>query len=123
MSTKSTIAPEKSDTNAQQVHRVGLVEDHTLMREGMTLFIASVPGFRCIWAASSAKEAIAKSLGTGIGRGVSWQDIQIEHDTNGAPLVRLSGGAQSVALERGGVRVVLSLADEMDYVVAFAVLA
>jgi holo-[acyl-carrier protein] synthase len=71
----------------------------------------------------AAKEAIAKSLGTGIGRGVSWQDIQIEHDTNGAPLVRLSGGAQSVALERGGVRVVLSLADEMDYVVAFAVLA
>lgn len=71
----------------------------------------------------AAKEAIAKSLGTGIGRGVSWQDIQIEHDTNGAPLVRLSGGAQSVALERGGVRVVLSLADETDYVVAFAVLA
>jgi len=71
----------------------------------------------------AAKEAIAKSLGTGIGRGVSWQDIQIEHDTNGAPVVRLCGGAQRVALERGGVRVMLSLADEMDYVVAFAVLA
>lgn len=71
----------------------------------------------------AAKEAIAKSLGTGIGRGVSWQDIQIEHDTNGAPLVRLLGGAERVALARGGVRVALSLADELDYVVAFAVLA
>jgi holo-[acyl-carrier protein] synthase len=71
----------------------------------------------------AAKEAIAKSLGTGIGRGVSWQDIQIEHDTHGAPLVRLLGGAQRVALERGGVRVALSMADELDYVVAFAVLA
>jgi holo-[acyl-carrier protein] synthase len=71
----------------------------------------------------AAKEAVAKSLGTGIGRGVSWQDIQIDHDANGAPRVRLSGGAQRVALERGGARVELSMADEMNYVVAFAVLA
>ena len=71
----------------------------------------------------AAKEAIAKALGTGIGRGVSWQDIQIEHDDNGAPLVRLSGGASGVAPRRGGARVELSLADELDYVVAFAVLA
>lgn len=71
----------------------------------------------------AAKEAIAKALGTGIGRGVSWQDIQVEHDANGAPLVRLGGGARRVAAERGGQRVELSLADEVDYVVAFAVLA
>lgn len=71
----------------------------------------------------AAKEAIAKSLGTGIGRGVSWQDIQIDHDANGAPIVLLLGGAKRVARERGGTRVALSLADEMHYVVAFAVLA
>ncbi len=71
----------------------------------------------------AAKEAIAKALGTGIGRGVSWQDIQIEHDDSGAPLVRLSGGADRVAQGRGGRRVELSLADELEYVVAFAVLA
>lgn len=71
----------------------------------------------------AAKEAVSKALGTGIGRGVSWQDIRIEHDSNGAPLVHLSGGALDVARERGGERVALSLADELDYVVAFAVLA
>lgn len=71
----------------------------------------------------AAKEAVAKSLGTGIGRGVSWQDIQIEHDAHGAPRVRLLGGAQRVAGDRGGVRVELSVADEIEYVVAFAVLA
>ncbi len=94
-----------------------------LTPQEQTEYQASKQPIRLLAKRFAAKEAIAKSLGTGIGRGVSWQDIQIEHDTNGAPLVRLSGGAQSAALERGGVRVVLSLADEMDYVVAFAVLA
>ena len=84
---------------------------------------ASKQGNRLLAKRFAAKEAVAKALGTGIGRGVSWQDIQIEHDDNGAPLVILSGGARRVAVERGGQRVALSLADEVDYVVAFAVLA
>jgi len=71
----------------------------------------------------AAKEAVAKALGTGIGRGVSWQDIRISHDENGAPLVSLTGGALNVAREKGGSRVALSLADEVDCVIAFAVLA
>ena len=71
----------------------------------------------------AAKEAIAKALGTGIGRGVSWQDIQIEHNKDGAPTVVLSGGALRVARERGGSRVEISLSDEAEYVVAFAILA
>lgn len=71
----------------------------------------------------AAKEAVAKALGTGIGRGVSWQDILIGHDANGAPTVTLSGGALRRAGELGGNRVALSLADETDCVVAFAVLA
>lgn len=71
----------------------------------------------------AAKEAVAKALGTGIGRGVSWQDIRISHDKNGAPLVSLTGGALNVAREKGGSRVALSLADEVDCVIAFAVLA
>jgi len=70
----------------------------------------------------AAKEAIAKALGTGIGRGVSWQDIEIQHDAQGAPLVVLNGGAAEVVERRGGQGVLLSLADEQAYVVAFAAL-
>jgi holo-[acyl-carrier protein] synthase len=70
----------------------------------------------------AVKEAVAKALGTGIGRGVSWQDIEISHNDDGAPLATLSGGALEVAQRRGGTRVEISLADEQDYVVAFAVL-
>ena len=37
----------------------------------------------------AAKEAAAKALGTGIGRGISWQHMHIEHDEMGAPLLIL----------------------------------
>ena len=70
----------------------------------------------------AAKEAVAKSLGTGIGRGVSWQDIRVHHDDNGAPLVELSGGALEACTRRGGDSVALSISDEAEYVLAFAVL-
>ena len=66
----------------------------------------------------AAKEAVAKCLGTGIGRGVSWQDIAIVHDDSGAPGVQLSG-----AEKRGAGSVAISLSDEDEYVVAFAVLS
>ncbi len=69
----------------------------------------------------AAKEAIVKALGTGIGNGVSWQDISVEHDELGAPLVVLQGGAAARAEQLGGGKVLLSLADEQDSVVAFAV--
>jgi holo-[acyl-carrier protein] synthase len=70
----------------------------------------------------AAKEAVAKCLGTGIGRGVSWQNIRITHDEQGAPGVELSGEALRVAQARGGTQVLLSLADETDCVIAFAAL-
>ncbi len=70
----------------------------------------------------AAKEAVAKCLGTGIGRGISWQDIRILHDENGAPGVELSGGALRTAEALGGQRVLVSLADEEGCVIAFAAL-
>ncbi|ETN91487.1 Holo-[acyl-carrier-protein] synthase [Gammaproteobacteria bacterium MOLA455] len=71
----------------------------------------------------AAKEAIAKALGTGIGHGVSFQDMQISNDDRGAPHVQLSGGAAQVLHSLGGQRVLLSLADERDYAIAYAMLS
>tara|TARA_B110000977_G_scaffold10426_1_gene13598 strand:- start:2399 stop:2776 length:378 start_codon:yes stop_codon:yes gene_type:complete len=71
----------------------------------------------------AAKEAIAKALGTGIGHGVSFQDIQISNDEKGAPHVQLSGGAADVMHSRGGQQILLSLADERDYAIAYAILS
>ncbi len=70
----------------------------------------------------AAKEAIAKALGTGIGRGVSFQHLEVSNDASGAPLVALSEGALAAAQARGGSTVLLSIADEQDYAIAYAAL-
>ena len=44
----------------------------------------------------AAKEAVLKALGTGWRRGISWRDIEIRNDKNGAPTVKLRGGARDV---------------------------
>ena len=70
----------------------------------------------------AAKEAVAKALGTGIGHGVSFQDINVIKDNKGAPAISLSGGAEVVMRKRGGSQVLLSLADEVQYALAYAIL-
>ncbi|MDP5069510.1 MAG: holo-ACP synthase [Congregibacter sp.] len=70
----------------------------------------------------AAKEAIAKSMGTGVGEHLSWQDIELRSAESGAPVVHLSPRGSALALEKGGTRVLLSLSDERAYAVAFAVL-
>lgn len=69
----------------------------------------------------AAKEAVVKALGTGIGRGVSWQHVNICKDALGKPVVRLSEGALARAEMIGAETVHLSYSDEAGYVVAFAV--
>ena len=71
----------------------------------------------------AAKEAVAKALGTGIGNGVSFQDIEITHDDKGAPLVILSGGAKAVMFDKSASNVFISIADEINYAIAYAVIA
>lgn len=69
----------------------------------------------------AAKEAVVKALGTGIGRGISWQHFNITYDPSGRPLVQLKGGAQEKAEQLGIRQIHISYSDETDHVVAFAV--
>ncbi|GGO82426.1 holo-[acyl-carrier-protein] synthase [Marinobacterium nitratireducens] len=69
----------------------------------------------------AAKEAAVKALGTGIGRGVSWQHLEVGHDSLGKPELRLSGGADARARELGVARMHLSYSDEQQMIVAFVV--
>lgn len=69
----------------------------------------------------AAKEAILKALGTGLGQGMSWHCIQIDRDPLGAPQVVLSGAALARLEAGGGGAMLLSLSDEREQALAFAV--
>lgn len=70
----------------------------------------------------AAKEAISKALGTGIAQGVGFQQMEISSDALGKPVVVLSGSALARAEVLGGKKVLLSLSDEGEMILAFAVL-
>lgn len=57
----------------------------------------------------AAKEAVSKAFGTGIGESLGWLDIEVTHDSHGAPRVKLHGKAQELALQRGVSEVLVSL--------------
>ena len=57
-----------------------------------------------------AKEAIAKALGTGIGKEYGFKDLQILNDEKGKPYVF------------GRDDILISISDEKEYIVAFAIL-
>ena len=70
----------------------------------------------------AAKEAISKVLGTGMQFGVSFGDILILTDLKtGQPLVELRGHAKQQASMKGINRILISISDEKDYAIAFAV--
>ena len=68
----------------------------------------------------AAKEAIMKALGTGLAGGLSWQHMQIDRDPLGAPVVVLSWAAAQRVADGGGGRMLLSLSDEREQALAFA---
>lgn len=75
----------------------------------------------------AAKEAILKTLGTGMRQGLSWQDMSIINDDLGAPFVSLTGGvAKALAEKQAGKEkktiISISLSDEDAYALAFIVI-
>ncbi len=70
----------------------------------------------------SAKEAVSKAFGTGIGAQLGWQDIEVRRKESGQPYVVLHGRGQSLMDIRGGRLVHLSLSHTTSYAAAVAVL-
>lgn len=69
----------------------------------------------------AAKEAFSKALGTGVRGVVALRAVGVAHDALGKPRYVLAPPVQAL-LDAGGLRAHLSLSDEAEYVVAFAIL-
>jgi holo-[acyl-carrier protein] synthase len=70
----------------------------------------------------SAKEAISKAFGTGIGAALGWRDMEICRKESGEPFVILHGKGEKLFAARQAKRLLISLSHTKDYAAATAVL-
>ena len=69
----------------------------------------------------AAKEAFGKALGTGVAAPATLHAVRVGHDALGKPVFEFSP-LLAEHMREHGLRAHLSLSDETDYVVAFAVI-
>jgi len=71
----------------------------------------------------AVKEAAAKALGTGFGKGLHPRQISLTHTELGAPILMLSDKAHLIWQKLGCNQSHVSLSDEKDHAIAFVVLS
>lgn len=69
----------------------------------------------------AAKEAVAKALGTGIGKDLSWLDMEIRRRESGEPEVFLSGDGAKFSKDNNLGEIKISLTHAQHYAAANAV--
>ena len=70
----------------------------------------------------AAKEAISKAFGTGIRKPILMKDFEIMRDKTGKPYLNPLAGVKNTITDLGITKSHVSLADESEYVIAFAIL-
>lgn len=93
-----------------------------LADEEMQAYHVAVDQGRFLAKRFAAKEAVVKAMGTGFRDGISMHHIAVRHDELGKPLLHCSGRMQDLMGQYGVTEGHLSLSDEQEYAIAFAVL-
>ena len=70
----------------------------------------------------AAKEAVSKALGTGIGRQLGWQDMEVARKESGEPYVLLHEEGKSLFEQRKARTIHLSMSHTNSYASAVAIL-
>jgi holo-[acyl-carrier protein] synthase len=78
--------------------------------------------FERLAARFAAKEALMKAIGTGLTRGVSWQDIEVVNLPSGKPTLRLTGQAAVHAQRLGATTIHVSLTHTATIAMAVVIL-
>ena len=74
----------------------------------------------------AAKEAFSKALGTGIAKGIKFNEIVILNEKNGKPFIKLLNNTKKVVskkIKKKKYKISLSIADEKNYAVAFVTIS
>lgn len=70
----------------------------------------------------AAKEAVVKAAGLGIGKGIGFQQVQIDNNAAGAPIVSVFGNLQQWCENQQVGMIHISLSDEQHYAVATVII-
>jgi holo-[acyl-carrier protein] synthase len=70
----------------------------------------------------AAKEAVSKAFGTGIGKAMSWRDIDVHKKESGEPFLVLHGGADKLAKAHAMRGAWISLSHTEHHAVAMIVI-
>ncbi len=82
--------------------------------------------FHCFAKRFAAKEAFSKALGTGISKGMHFNQIVVLNEKNGKPFIKLFDQTKKKVekiLKRKKYKISLSLTDEKSYAVAFVTIS
>ena len=74
----------------------------------------------------AAKEAFSKALGTGISKGISFNEIVVLNEKSGKPYIKLINKTKKIVerkLKKKIYKISLSIADEKNYAVAFVTIS
>ena len=74
----------------------------------------------------AAKEAFSKALGTGISKGISFNEIIVLNEKNGKPIIKLIDKTKKIVekkLRKKKYKISLSMSDERNYAVAFVTIS
>ena len=70
----------------------------------------------------AVKEAVLKSLGTGMGSGIRWKDLEVINDSgSGKPLLQVNGRGQEIFNQLNLKQIHISISHEDCYAIAQAV--
>ena len=70
----------------------------------------------------AAKEAVSKALGTGIGKDIRFNQIEILRNSDGKPYLNDDGMITTIFNDLGITKTHVSLSDEKKYALAFVIL-
>ena len=70
----------------------------------------------------AAKEAAMKAIGTGLRRGVTWQDFEVGREPGGRPTITLRGKAADFGTKLGTKRISLSITHTAEIALAQVIL-
>ena len=74
----------------------------------------------------AAKEAFSKALGTGISKGISFNEIIVLNKKSGKPFIRLIGKTKKITekkFKKKKYKISVSLSDEKNYALAFVTIS